>query len=291
MTAASEFGQHETQQVPVSVVIIAKNEEAHIAECLESAAWADEIVVVDDYSDDRTREIALQYTPSVYQRRMDVEGRHRNWAYAQARHRWVFSLDADERITPALRDNLRALLQTEPPCVAYSVPIRAYIGERWIQHGGWYPGYKVRLLDREKCRYEEAEVHPRFLKDGPAGIVQGDLLHYSYRGVADFVRSVNAQTDAEARKWFNERRPMSVARCLRKTVDRFLKGYLLKRGYRDGFLGLVVASFAGLYQLWSYAKYQELLEQERQGQLDPAIGRQAVSDASVEVVATSDDAT
>lgn len=246
-------------KVPMSVVIIAKNEADQIASCLTSAAFADDLVVVDDFSADRTVEIARQHTDHIVQRAMDIEGRHRNWAYAQAKHPWVFSLDADERMTPELAEELIQLMAVGPTHVIYSVPIRNYLGDYWIQHGGWYPARKARFFDRRYVRYEEAEVHPRIrVSQGTHGKLQHDLVHYSYETFDDFVRSLNVQTTLEAQKWVRDERSMGLGKALWRTGDRFLRAYLWKQGYRDGLVGLVVAYFAGSYQLLSYAKYWQL---------------------------------
>ena len=244
--------------VPISVVVIAKNEELNIADCLDSAAFADDIVVVDDFSCDKTLEIAKRYTSHILQRNMDIEGRHRNWAYEQAKNEWVFSLDADERITPELAGELASLMSGKPSGSVYSVPIKNYLGSYWIKYGGWYPGRKDRFFRRGCFKYEEAEVHPRVFVKGSRGKLKGDVVHYSYRGFADFVNSINAQTTLEARKWLREGRRVGFGTAAWRSVDRFFRGYIGKKGYKDGFIGFVVALLAGAYQVLSYAKYWEL---------------------------------
>ncbi len=250
------------EKVPVSVVVITRNEEENIEACLESAAFADEIVVLDDNSSDRTVEIAKRFTDNVASRRMDIEGTHRNYAYSKAKNKWVLSLDADERVTRELAEEIRLILMTEPIHKAYSVPIRTYIGKRWIRHGGWYPAPKVRLFDRNNFRYEDAEVHPVALINGTCGHLKNDIIHYSYRDFHEFFSSLNNQTTLEARKWFRERRKIGFLKMYRKFVDRFLKAYILKQGFRDGFLGLMAAYANGMYQVMSYAKYWEMLRNE-----------------------------
>jgi glycosyltransferase involved in cell wall biosynthesis len=247
-------------KVPVSVVVITRNEEDNIAECLRSAAWADEIVVLDDYSSDNTVNIARQFTDKVFERKMDIEGRHRNYAYSLANNIWVLSLDADERIAPQLAEEIKTLLKTTPKDRAYTVPIKTYIGKRWIEHGGWYPAPKVRLFDKRTFRYEEAVVHPRVFHDGTCGHLKGDIVHYSYKDFHDYFISLNNQTTLEAKKWFGERRKMNFLKMWRKAVSRFLKSYIQKGAYRDGLLGFMVAYGSGLYQLMSYVKYREMLE-------------------------------
>lgn len=251
------------EKIPLSVVIITRNEEENIADCLKSVSWTDEIVVLDDNSADKTVEIARQYTDKVHSRKMDIEGRHRNYAYSLARNKWVLSLDADERVSPELADELRRFLSEEKhEFAAYSIPIRTYIGKRVIKYGGWYPAPKVRLFIKDKFKYEEAEVHPRVFIEGEySGCLKNDIIHYSYKDFQDFFTSLNNQTTLEARKWFKEKRKIGLPKTIRKFIDRFLKAYVLKQGFRDGLLGFIVSYSGGLYQLLSYAKYWEMLQE------------------------------
>src|SRR3989338_2889934 len=244
--------------VPLSVVILAKNEAQRIRACIDSARWAEEVLVVDDESSDDTVAIAEAEGARVLRRKTDVEGRQRNWAYGQARHPWIFSLDADELFTPELANEIRDLFaQGTPAFQVYSVPRRNFIGSRWIRHGGWYPSGQVKLFDRSVFRWEETTVHPRALSNAPWSSLRSDLLHYSYRDLADFVGKMNRQTSLEAEKWVADRRPMSRGKAMRRAVDRFFRAYVGKRGYRDGFLGFVVAAMGGMYQFLAWAKYAE----------------------------------
>ena len=255
---------HFMDKVPVTVVVITKNEEDNIADCLKSAVWADEVVVVDDYSTDKTEVIARQSTDKVFLKKMEIEGAHRNYAYSLARNEWVLSLDADERVSEALRDELTELFSKPIRRYAYAIPIKTYIGSRWIRYGGWYPAGKIRLFKKDKFRYEEAEVHPRvYIEEENYDRLQKDIIHYSYRDFDDFFKSLNNQTTLEAKKWFKERRKIGFLKMYRKFVDRFLRAYILKQGFRDGFLGLMVSYSSGLYQVLSYAKYWEMLRNEK----------------------------
>jgi len=142
-------------KVPLSVVVITKNEEDNIGDCLQSVhGWADEIIIVDDESSDKTVDIAQQYADKVFHRRMDNEGAHRNWAQAQARNEWVLILDADEYVTEELKAQIsEVLVNTE--FQAFSIPLRNYIGDYWVRHGGWYPAGKTRLFMKSLFKYEE----------------------------------------------------------------------------------------------------------------------------------------
>ncbi len=247
-------------KAPVSVVIIAKNEEKRLEPCLLSAkSWASEIVVLDDMSTDRTREIANQYGCQVFQRAMDIEGRHRNYAYDQATQPWVLSLDADERITPELAQEITKV--TSDPSVThicFSIPIKTFIADEWIQGAGYYPAAKTRLFRKGQFRYEEARVHPRVIYQGTCGHLKGDILHYSAANLEHWISKFNRETTLEADKWIQDGRKVSLANSIRKTFDRFLKNYFMKDGIKHGFLGFLMSVFHGLYQLFSYAKYREM---------------------------------
>ena len=243
----------------LSVVTIAKNEEANIAACINSAkGWADEHIVVDDFSSDRTVEIAGANGAIVFQRKMDIEGVHRNWAYQRARNEWVLSLDADETVTEELKEEISGAISGGADFNAYSVPLRTYIGDYWVRYGGWYPAGKLRLFKKSKFKYEEAGVHPRIILDGICGHLTKDIIHKGYEDVSELFRGLNSQTTLEAQKWFNEKRKIGVFGMLWKAIDRFFRAYVRKQGYKDGIMGFVVAMNGALYQVFSYAKYWEL---------------------------------
>lgn len=243
----------------LSVVTIAKNEEANIAGCINSTkGWADEHIVIDDFSTDRTAEIARANGAVVFQRHMDIEGVHRNWAYGKARNEWVLSLDADEEVTPELKDEISRAIQSDE-YVVYNMPLRTYIGDYWVRHGGWYPGRKDRLFKKAEFKYEEAGVHPRVFYNGKCGRLNSDIIHKGYEDFAELFRGLNNQTTLEARKWFNEKRKIGACLMLWKATDRFFRAYIGKKGHKDGLVGFIVAMNGALYQIFSYAKYWEMI--------------------------------
>ncbi len=256
-------------KIPLSIIIIAKNEEGRLRDCIESALdFADEIIVVDDESIDGTRDIANKLGAKVFVKRMDIEGAHRNWSYAQAKNSWVFSLDADERFTPELKEEIRELLSNHPMDNAYTIPRRNFIGDYWIRWGGQYPSAQIKLFRRDKFKWEEVEVHPRDFLDGTCGHLKKDLLHYTYRDWADFLKKLNNQTTLEALKWYKlslknpkkAKYKMNFFHALWRTVDRFFRAFIGKRGYKDGFIGFMAAYFSSIYQMVSFAKYKELVK-------------------------------
>jgi len=242
----------------ISVVTIAKNEEANIAACINSAkGWADEHIVVDDFSSDRTVEIARANGAIVFQRKMDIEGVHRNWSYQRAKNEWVLSLDADEEVTSELKEEINKAIQSDER-VVYNIPLKTYIGNYWVKYGGWYPGRKDRLFRKSRFRYEEVAVHPRVFYDVKCGQLKSDIIHKGYEDFSELFRGLNNQTTLEAEKWLDDTRKVCAGLIFWKAIDRFFRAYIAKRGYKDGMVGFVVAMNGALYQIFSYAKYWEL---------------------------------
>lgn len=262
-------------KVPVSAVIITKNEEDNIDMCLKSLhGWADEIVIVDDESSDKTVELASQYTDCIFHRKMDVEGKHRNWAYKKARNEWVISLDADEYVTEDLKAEIdQTLPGTEHS--AFSIPLINFIGSYQVRYSGWYPAAKTRLFKKSVFRYEEVKVHPRaFLDDdGSCGHLTKDIVHKGYPNLEHFLGSLNRQTTWEAEKWIETGRKVKFGKMLWRTFDRFGRTYFRKKGYKDGFFGFIIAYFASLYQIMSYMKYRHMLYEQKvvNGEENPKI--------------------
>jgi len=247
------------KKIPLSVVVITKNEQDNIEKCLKSVyGWADEIIIVDDLSTDKTVELTQQFTDKIFEKRMDIEGTHRNWAYSQAKNEWVLSLDADEIVTEELKQEISQTLATNTKFNAFSIPLRNFIGDYWVRYSGWYPAGKLRLFKKSKFHYEEVEVHPRVFLDGETGHLTKDIIHKGYPDFEHFLASLNRQTTLEARKWINTNRKMSFGKAFWRTIDRFFRSLFGKKAYKDGFIGFMIAYFASLYQIISYAKYWQM---------------------------------
>lgn len=255
-------------KVPLSVVVITKNEEARIPECIKSVSgWADEIIIIDDESTDRTRQIAEELGAKVLTRKMDIEGKHRNWAHSQTRNEWVFSLDADERPTEELKKEISDRLFSDPETSVCIIPRKNFIGDYWIRGGGLYPAPQMKLFKKDKFKWEEAEVHPRpIMMGGCRMFLKNDIIHYTYKNWGDFLNKLNKQTTLEAVKWYKlsledpkkARYKMNMLHALWRALDRFVRTFFMKKGYADGFIGLIIAYFSSLYQIVSFAKYREL---------------------------------
>ena len=253
-----------SEPVPISIVIIAKNEESNIKDCLESVRWAREIVVVDGFSSDRTVEIAKRYTDRIFLREMDLEGRHRNFAYSKATQEWILSLDADERVSSELAHEIGGVVkQNDTNFSGYGIPIKTFIGKRWIKAAGYYPARKLRMYRKDSFRYEESGVHPRAFLDGKERPLKCDIIHYGFRDFSHFFDKLNNQTTLEAEKWIQDGRSIHVPKLIFKSLDRFFRTYIGKKGFKDGFMGFLMSLGHSLYQWLTFAKYLELKHQRQ----------------------------
>ena len=243
----------------VSACVITKNEEANIRECLESVSWADEIVVVDSFSTDRTVEIARAFTDKVIQRAWPGINAQRQFALEQAAGEWVFCIDADERVSPELRESIEAAFRDgDPDCDGFLCPRLTHFLGRWIRHSGWYPDYKLRLFRRSKGRFGDNDPHDRVLLDGPTRKLRGDLIHHTYRDLAHNVSTVNSFTTTAVEGLHRRGTRFHLAMMIVQPPLTFLKKYLLNRGFLDGVPGLIIAGVTGFRVFLKHAKLWEM---------------------------------
>jgi glycosyltransferase involved in cell wall biosynthesis len=244
----------------LSGVVICRDEERNIRACLESLAFCDEVVVVDSRSSDRTVAIARELGARVIERDWPGYIEQKNFALAQASHRWALSLDADERVTPALRASIEAALSEKRPAAAgFEVNRRTFHLGRFLDHGEWRPDWKLRLVDRERRpEWRGLNPHDRLHVDGPTARLAGDLEHYSYRDLAAHVDTVNRFTSVSARALDEAGRGAPVLRMLLQPPFDFFRSYILRRGFLDGLPGLVAAVVSAFYVFLKYAKLWEI---------------------------------
>jgi glycosyltransferase involved in cell wall biosynthesis len=242
----------------VSVTVITKNEAANIAAALESVAWADERIVVDSESTDDTATIARRLADQVVVRPWPGYVEQKNFAASLARNDWILSLDADERVTPALADEIRALMAGSPSAAAYRVPRVAWHLGRWIRTTDWYPDHQIRLYDRQRARWTGRYVHEGVEVDGPIGDLRAELQHYPYSGIADHIETINRYSTYAARQMHEEGRQAGLAAMLGHPPLAFLRNYLARGGWRDGATGFVISALNAWYVFLKFAKLREL---------------------------------
>ena len=243
---------------PLTVTLITRNESANIAAALESVSWADEIVVVDAESTDDTAAIARRFTPRVVVRCWPGFVAQKNFAAEQARHDWILSLDADERVSPALANEIRGVLDTSPRDAGFRMPrVSHYLG-RWLRSTDWYPDAQLRLYDRRRARWQGQHVHESVVADGPVGTLREELLHYPYRDIAHHVQTIDRYTTLAAQQAAERGARASVADLVVRPPLAFLRNYLLRLGIKDGQAGLVVSLLNSYYVFLKFAKLWEL---------------------------------
>jgi glycosyltransferase involved in cell wall biosynthesis len=251
--------------VPVSAIIITRNESAHIADALASVAWADERIVVDSRSTDDTVEIARRFTDRVIVRDWEGYIPQKNYAAGVACHDWIVSIDADERVTEPLAAEIRTLLGSNPALGGYQMPrVSFYLG-KWLRSTDWYPDYQVRLYNRRVARWTGRYVHESVAVDGPVGRLRGELLHYPYRDISHHLATIDRYTTLAARQMHEDGRRARVADVAVRPPLAFLRNYVLRRGVKDGSVGFLVSMLNSYYVLLKFAKLWELGRAGRQG--------------------------
>ncbi|MBW1992354.1 MAG: glycosyltransferase family 2 protein [Deltaproteobacteria bacterium] len=245
----------------LSVTIIALNQEENIVPCLESAAFADEIVLVDTGSTDRTVELARGFTDRIFTVDWRGFGATKNFALEQATGDWIFSLDTDERVPPALRQEILEVVCNNGPLAGYRVPRKNYFCGRWVRRAGWYPDLTLRLFRRGQGRFREREVHEEVVVDGPVGELKTPLEHYSYHSISEYVARMDRYARLAARELAKAgRRPLAGELFWRPFLT-FVQRYFLKLGVLEGRTGYTVSVLAGMYTFLKYYYLRQLLDE------------------------------
>jgi glycosyltransferase involved in cell wall biosynthesis len=244
---------------PLSAVLIAQNEEGKIGEAVESVRFCDEVVVVDSGSEDRTRAIAQTAGARVILN-APWPGfvAQREFAVRAARHDWVLALDADERVTPGLREEVEGLRARGFGHAAYRIPRVAFHLGCWVRGTDWYPDEQVRVFDRTRARWEGDLVHESVRAAGPVGRLRGELLHYPYADVSDHLRKIDRYTTLWARQFHSAGRRTGPVEIAAAGLWAFFRNYVVKGGFRLGTPGLVISTLNAYYTFVKLAKLYEL---------------------------------
>lgn len=251
-------------KLPVTACIITYNEERNIRDCLKSVEWADEILVVDSYSTDRTVEVAREFTDRVIQRKWNGINEQRQFAQDQAKHEWVFNLDADERASAELAKEIAAIDFSSEGINGYFMPRCAFYLGRWIRHGGWYPDYKLRLYRKACGKFIDNDPHDTMKFTGATACLKGEIRHYTYRSVADQLAQIDKFSTVRAGQYFRSGRRFGYLQMLFRPCWKFLNTYLLRLGFMDGLAGFVISSLSAYHVFVTWVKFWELARPDKE---------------------------
>ena len=242
----------------LSVTIITKNEAAEVGAALESVSWADERLVVDSESTDDTVGIARRFTERVTTRPWPGYVVQKNYAASLATHDWILSLDADERVTPALAREIQSTMSNDPVHAAFRIPRVTWHLGRWIRSTDWYPDYQVRLYDRRSAQWTGRYVHEAVTAQGTLGNLTGELEHFAYRDISDHLETIDRYTTYAARQMRESGRRAGLVQLAGHPPLAFLRNYIAHGGFRDGVPGFVISSLNAYYVFLKFAKLWEL---------------------------------
>jgi glycosyltransferase involved in cell wall biosynthesis len=244
----------------LSVAIITHNEENTIEEALKSVQWADEIVVLDSFSTDSTVEKCREYTSKVHTSEWLGFSEQKNRAVSLTSQPWVLVLDADERVTEDLRNEIISLFRESSLKDGYYVPRKNHFGKKWIRHGGWWPDYTLRLFRREKGGFEKREVHESVKVNGTTGHLKNPLIHYTYRDIDDYLLRMQTYSTLAAKELLRQGRRAGLLDVIFRPPATFLRMLFLQLGILDGIYGILLA---WLYAVYTYKKYLKLMKMQK----------------------------
>ena len=240
------------------MTIITKNEASDIAAALRSVSWADERIVVDCGSTDDTVAIATPLADQVVVHEWAGYVAQKNYATSLASHDWILSLDADERVTPALAAEIQAVLRQEPPHRGFRIPRVTWHLGRWIRTTDWYPDYQLRLYDRRAAQWTGRYVHEGVIVTGRVGTLRSELQHYAYRDIAEHEETIDHYTTLAAQQMFEQGRYASAIDVALQPAFAFFRNFILKRGFLDGSVGLTISRMNAHYVALKFQKLRQL---------------------------------
>jgi glycosyltransferase involved in cell wall biosynthesis len=243
----------------ISVIVITENEERNIERCLRSVQWADELVVVDAFSRDKTQEIVQRMGGVIFLHRWDGFAIQKQFALDHASGDWVLSLDADEEVTPELALEIRVLISKNPLTDGYQIPRKSFFLGEWIRYGGWYPGYQVRLFRRTSGKVIQRPVHEGFSIDGTIGNLSSPINHYTYHSLQQYIEKLNDYTSLDVLNKIgpSKKKEFGWTHFVFHPVSLFVRKYFFQKGYKDGYRGFLIAVYSAFYNHLLYAKCWE----------------------------------
>jgi len=244
----------------LTVITTCYNEAHNMRDLLESVKWADEIMVVDSYSTDETLEIAREYTDFILQRKYTTPANQKNWAIPQATHEWILLLDADERVTSALREEVLQTIKNQEEEVAFWIGRENYFMEKRVRYSGWQNDAVIRLFKRDDCQYDNKAVHEEIETEGKVGRLKAKLIHNTYKDMAHFLEKMRRYARLSAQDYSKKTPRVTLYHLWLKPAFRFFKHYILKLGFLDGKVGFIIS----VIMAWGvFLRYLNIMENSK----------------------------
>lgn len=250
----------------LSVVISAYNEELKLEDCLKSVKFADEIIVINNSSTDKTEDIARKHTKNVFNQPNNPEkiDLQKNFGFTKATGDYILSLDADERISPELKEEIIKVLNNNSSVDGYWIPRKNIIFGKWIEHTGWYPDHQLRLFRKGLGKFDSEHVHEHLKVNGKTEYLKGHMIHENYDSVNQFAKKTFVYTQNEAENILRSGYKFSFFDVVRFPLSEFLNRFFAREGYKDGFYGLILSMFMAFYHflifvhIWEIEKYKQM---------------------------------
>lgn len=249
----------------LSAVVITQDEESNIKRCLQSLQMADEIIVIDSGSTDRTVEISESMGARVYPKQWTGYGPAKKEGVSKASGKWIISLDADELLSPELAKEISGTVLLETENSGYYIKRKTNFLGRWIYHCGWYPDYVLRLFKKANGDFNDSVVHEKVVLNGKAGYLKGEILHYSYKNVEQYFKKFNNYTTMGAEQAYKSGKKAGWYHIAFKPPVAFIKHYIMKRGFLDGLEGFIISVLSAIAVMVKYSKLKEIIKRGKSG--------------------------
>jgi len=239
----------------ITAIIPTLNEATNIESAIESVSFADEIIVIDSYSADDTVKLAKKHDVNIIFREFDDYSSQKNYAISKAKHNWIYVLDADERVTPKLKDEILAMIKTPSDFVGFYVYRTFYFIGKKLNYSGWQHDKAIRLFKKDHCQYNGKLVHENIAANGKIGFLKNKLEHFSYRGFDHYIDKLNKYAALQAKMLLDDNKQITLLYVIFKPPLRFLIQYFIKLGVLDGFPGFIISVVHSYGVLVRYIKY------------------------------------
>ena len=244
----------------ISVIIPTYNEQENIVEAIKSIDFADEIIIVDSFSKDNTVFLAKPLANKILQREYIHSASQKNWAIPQAKHEWVLILDADERVTSRLKNEILTTINSNKKCSAFWIKRQNYFMNKKINFSGWQKDKVIRLFKRDENKYEDKHVHAEIISKGKIGILKNKLIHNTFKSKKDYLRKIDFYAQLQAKDYDKTTKRITFFHTIAKPMFRFFKHYIINLGFLDGYIGFMIS----FYQLKAVKMRYEYLKEYRE---------------------------